>query len=913
MKRSAFLLLALISARLVNAQTPAEQLSVPPGFKVELLKSANAAREGSWVSMTLDDAGRLYISPQGKVPEGGIMRLTLDAQGHIAKTDWLKVDVGAAMGMLWAFNSLYVNGQGPDGQAVYRVTDSDGDGDIDKVALFKKIPGGGGEHGSHGLALGPDGKSIYIVNGNSTPLIDGIAPDSPYRNYADDILVPRVMDPVATFFDNIKIPCGHLLRTDENGTKWELMAGGMRNAYDIDFNADGELFTYDSDMEWDVGMPWYRPSRILHLLPGGEYGFREGNQKWPVSYADSLPPVCDIGLGCPTGVKFGTRSNFPEKYRRAFFVLDWTFGRILAVHMQPRGASYTAKNPLASYTYPTGPEPRSTAVPAVRTAGVPPASVSAGTADVRTGVTPVLQPESDVEVFLSGKAMPFTDLEFGKDGAMYVTVGGRGTQSGLYRVSWVGGVPEPALTASQQKADRREKEAQESKAHFIASLPKADDGAPTVIIGGYAPSSQERRDDRHELERMDSMNMGLIVRTRVPSRNSGGDQFDSFAARTVLERTPIEAWKDKALNASEKPPQKGLSLLLALARVGTKADQGPLLEALKKFPLDSLDDELKLLKLRVIKVSFARQGRPAEDLVQLGIEKLSRQYPAPNFALNRELCELLVWLGAPDVVEKTLKLLAAAPTQEEQIWYACMLREAAGWTPAQRAEYFAWFNHAREFKGGNSLGKFIERIKEQALAHVPDSERAGIAAMLATPPKPAAVAGAPTRPFQKAWTMADLDPELPRVAAGRDFARGKEIFASTQCLQCHHFGPEGGNVGPDLTAVSNRFSRHDILEAIIDPSKVISEQYATFLISTKAGGTIMGQVAGDDGTKLSVLTNPLAGTKEDVVKADILTKTLSPISLMPPGLLSVLTKDEVLDLLAYIESGGNEKAPAFRK
>jgi hypothetical protein len=208
--------------------------------------------------------------------------------------------------------------------------------------MWKAVPGGNGEHGAHALVLGPDGKSIYIVHGNSTPLIDGIAPDSPYSNYREDDLLPRVMDPVATFFDKIKTPYGYVLRTDENGTKWELLAGGFRNPYDIDFNADGELFTYDSDMEWDVGLPWYRPTRVLHVVPGGEYGFREGSAKWPAWYPDSLPAAVDIGLGCPTGVKFGTRSNFPEKYRRAFFIMDWTFGRILAVQLHPRGASYTA-------------------------------------------------------------------------------------------------------------------------------------------------------------------------------------------------------------------------------------------------------------------------------------------------------------------------------------------------------------------------------------------------------------------------------------------------------------------------------------------------------------------------------------------------------------------------------------------
>ena len=831
---SAFILPA-INAFSQTASTPASELTVAPGFKVELLKSASA-REGSWVSMAVDRKGRLYISPQAKAPDGGIMRVTLDAAGQVAKTDWLKPDVGAAMGMLWAFDSLYVSGQGPDGQGLYRLRDTDGNDELDKIDLLKKMPGGGGEHGAHAIVQGPDDK-LYITQGNATPPIEGIDEQSPYRNYGEDILLPRVMDPVATFFDNLKVPYGHILRTDENGTKWELFAGGFRNAYDIDFNQSGELFTYDSDMEWDIGLPWYRPSRILHVIPGGEFGFREGNQKWPVSYADSLPPVCDIGLGCPTGVKFGTMSKWPSRYNTALYVMDWTFGRILAVHPSPQNASYTAKNPLASYTHPTAPE--------------------AG---------------GDVEVFVSGKAMPVTDLEFGSDGAMYFTVGGRGTQAALYRVSWVGTSDKMAELDAVMADIRR-------TGTFIQEREK-------LALAGKALSEGN-----------------------ATFPDGAADAFTRYTWRLAYERRPVSEWKAAAL--SETRPVAALTQLLALARVGDKSVQPELLEALKKFPLDALDDEVKLLKLRVVKLSFARQGRPADDLVKMGIEKLGRQYPAKTFALNRELSELLIWLGASDAVEKTLTLLDAAPTQEEQIWYACMLREAQGWTKPQRERYFAWFAKAAKFAGGNSLPKFILRIREQAIAKLSEAERTELAGMLDAPVATTAPP-APSRPFVKAWTMADLAPDLANAASGRNFARGKEIFSSLQCLQCHHFGQGGGNFGPDLTAVASRFNRHDILEAIIEPSKVISEQYASHLFTTRKGDAIMGLVMEENKDAYIVLTNPLDGAKTVVSKPTIASKQIAPVSLMPPGLISVLNKDEILDLLAYIESGGNEKAAAFK-
>ena len=67
-----------------------------------------------------------------------------------------------------------------------------------------------------------------------------------------------------------------MLRTDLDATGWEIVAGGFRNPYDLDFTADGELFTYDADMEWDIGTPWYRSPRLIHVVSGGEYGWRGG-------------------------------------------------------------------------------------------------------------------------------------------------------------------------------------------------------------------------------------------------------------------------------------------------------------------------------------------------------------------------------------------------------------------------------------------------------------------------------------------------------------------------------------------------------------------------------------------------------------------------------------------------------------
>jgi mono/diheme cytochrome c family protein len=195
-------------------------------------------------------------------------------------------------------------------------------------------------------------------------------------------------------------------------------------------------------------------------------------------------------------------------------------------------------------------------------------------------------------------------------------------------------------------------------------------------------------------------------------------------------------------------------------------------------------------------------GPPFDEFAKAAVEKLNSQYPAQSYALNRELSQLLVFLEAPDVVEKTLGVLANTKEPAEQIWFAYVLREAKGWTPEQRGKYFAWFNQAREYQGGNSFAKFILRIRDQALAKLTDAERTNLLASLEAPaaPKPAPAPAAP-RDFVKAWTMDELTPELDKVGSARNFARGKELYVATQCAQCHQFGTQrGGNVGPDITA-----------------------------------------------------------------------------------------------------------------
>ncbi|WP_397380381.1 hypothetical protein [Prosthecobacter sp.] len=368
-----------------NLATDPATLTLPLGFKAELIRSAQPG-EDSWVSMAFDPQGRITLGKEKK----GLIRLTLSGSGD-QKVEVIDDELLECRGLLYAHGSLFANAN--NSKALYRLTDTNGDGTFDERKELVRTEGGVG-HGRNHIKLGPDG-DIYVAHGNNVLLPKNLDPESPLNNYANDQLIPNPWD--SSMFDgNVELPAGHILRVKPDGSKVTLLAGGLRNPLDIAFNSRGDLFTFDADMERDVGTPWYMPTRVLQIVPGGDYGWRRGTGRFPAWYADTLPSVIDIGLSSPTGIYFGYGAEFPQKYQDALYLLDWSYGRILSVHF---GSTVTQ------------------------------------------------------ETFVAGRPLNVTDGCIGPDGAMWFTTGGRGTQSGLYRVTYAGNRPrQEAVAAKPQGA-----------------------------------------------------------------------------------------------------------------------------------------------------------------------------------------------------------------------------------------------------------------------------------------------------------------------------------------------------------------------------------------------------------------------------------------------------------------------------
>ncbi|WP_339910686.1 PVC-type heme-binding CxxCH protein, partial [Symmachiella dynata] len=358
-------------------------LTVPEGFTATLFADDDLAHDV--FSMTFDSQGRLVVSGRGYVKR----LIDSDGDGRADEAQqFVDGPESGAQGMYFHGDDLLC----VDAKGLLRYRDQDADGVADGPPdrfLKTKV---GGEHGPHAIRKGPDGW-WYLIAGNMSGVNDEYVtlPRSPVKH-------PRA---------------GVVMRLKPNLTGGEVFADGFRNAYDFDFNEAGDLFTFDSDGEREVSLPWYRPTRVFHVVPGGDAGWVSRNWKFPDYFLDMPPVVGAFGRGSPSGVVSYRHTQFPEQYRGALFVEDWTFGRVIAMPLAPEGSTYS----------------------------------------------------SEPVEFITGKGefgFAPTDIEVGPDGSLYVSVGGRGTRGGVYRIQYDGDEPKPETAAAEGDAQPDAETAAES-------------------------------------------------------------------------------------------------------------------------------------------------------------------------------------------------------------------------------------------------------------------------------------------------------------------------------------------------------------------------------------------------------------------------------------------------------------------
>ncbi|MFN0205232.1 MAG: family 16 glycoside hydrolase [Planctomycetota bacterium] len=771
---------------------------------------------GSILSIALDAKDNAYIGTEG----GGIYYL---AKGSSNAELWCS-EVTYAQGICWLNGIVYATGNGPKGAALYRI-EKLATGEMSVISLGGFV-GSGGEHGVHGIVAGPNDR-LYITVGNHHQMAQQPGQDSPYKIHYEGHLLKHFEDPLGHAV-GIKSPGGTIVSVDLEGKDWQLVAGGMRNAYDLAFDRNNSLFTYDSDMEWDVGLPWYRAVRLLHIVPGGEYGWRTGSLVWPDHYIDSLPPVLETGRGSPTGMAFYYGKQFPAKYYGSILACDWSLGTIFNFQLK--------KNERGDFV---------------------------GTS----------------EVLLRGNPLNVTDVVECQDGSVLFTLGGRGTYGGVFRLSYHG-----------------------------KSAPIAEPPAPIPNFIKWTNDEPDPRETYLKLAQLSSIRPRHFVLARWLETYDPGHYLIANGAIINIkddELPQISTIVARWANANPYHPDvpkyiKNISEQIITFLAKYKDSPDPFVHA------------LRALELLLLNPSAKAGGAISPEVKSLVLSL----FPSKDRRANRELALLIAYFDIPDGVHKLLNALENEPSRQEQIHYAyCLRAMRTGFDSNNKARFIEWFRKAQTWAGGASFQGYIIYMMSEFDAFLSDAEKKLLRTPLvdAAPPPVPAVVSETGAAFVKDIDFTTQFVDRTRGNPRRSPADGALLYQSL-CARCHTLGNQlGGQIGPDLTTASARFGTFDMLSAIVDPSRVISDQYPAYDVRKKIGAPVTGLKAAEDAHKIVIMQAD--GTRTEINKTDVDEIVKSEISLMPAGLLDALTYEQVGDLLAFIDARGAveiPKAPAWK-
>jgi len=922
--------------------TPIENLKIAKDFRVELLYTVPKEPEGSWVNLCVDPKGRLIVSDQ----YGGLYRVTPPAlakshevvttgvavtqdgesvrvseiiPGSPAETDGQVFLGDKVLAVEEAGRSVVARGKAAEainalltsdlaGEVTLQLAGDDGEEPAlvalprksmivsSEKSLIEKIPADIGE--AQGLLWAFD--ALYVVVNKGGKYERGL-----YRvtdKDGDDVLESVALLRALPGGGGEHGPHAVLLTPDQqdlyivigNQTQLTEISGSrvpqvwdedklLPRIYGRGFMRGvsppaGIIYKVDREgKNWEVIASGFRNQFDAALNSAGDLFTYDADMEWDMNCPWYRPTrICQVLSGTDWGWRNGS-AKWPEYYPETLPpVVDVGPGSPTGVTFG-YGAKFPAKyqNALFICDWSYG---KMYAVHMARSGA---------------GYTGAL------EEFVTGIPLPLTDVVVHPDGALYFAIGGRKVQSGLYRVTYAGSestAPAPLKEAIPQEVVIR----QSLEAFHGKQDPQAIDLAWEQL--GHK------------------------------------DRFVRAAARTVLEHQPVEQWQERAL--AEGNPRKSLAALLALSRMFKRSYvpiapdldtpppvypvpagsqhplEGRMLESLARLDWKALPLEEQIELVRVVHVTLYRLGAPDEPTREAIIAAVDSTYPAKDKDLNSLLTELMVYLQAPSSASKGTALLAAAPTQEEQIDQARHLRFLkTGWTIETRRSYLDWFNKARGFHGGANFADFMKEMRTDALADVSAEDQKTLADVINAPaPEAVTPASAIPRPFVKEWKMDEAATLLASGLKGRDFDRGRALFSATNCYGCHRFSNEGGSVGPDLTGLSGRFSARDILESVLDPNKVISDQYAAVQIVTTEGKIVVGRIVNLNGDTVMVNTNMLnPNAMETIARPTIEEMGPAKSSMMPTGLLNTLNDEELLDLMAFLLSRGDRKNAMFSK
>ncbi|QDV24917.1 HEAT repeat domain-containing protein [Aureliella helgolandensis] len=702
-----------------------QRFRVSREFAVDQILSDDVT--GSLVNMAFNEFGHIVAAQ-----EGGPLLLIYDSDhdGTFDKTREYCTLVSNIQGILPLNGDVFVTGEGPDGSGIYRLIDQDRNGALEEAKKVIGFKGEPGEHGAHGLALGPDGR-IYCVLGNQVQFDGVFSAKSPLKQYYEgDLVGPRYEDP-GGHARGTKAPGGTIIRMDVEGSSVELVAGGLRNAFDLVFHPSGKLFVHDSDMESDEGAVWYRPTSLFEVVEGAEFGWRSGWAKWPSYYFDRLPTELETGRGSPTGACVYDHLMFPLRYHGSLFLADWTQGQIMAVKFDANGKAQS-------------------------------------------------------EVFVQGQPLNVTDLAVGPDGWLYFCTGGRGTRGGIYQIRWLGTVPDSVKDLGDGIA-KGIKQPQLDSAwarQEIATLKRTLGASWGDTVAGVAFSNENSA--KYRLRALDLMQlfgptptpellkelssapneavraktarlMGMHgsatqVVTLLENMLTDSDPLVQHAAgeallradaevdyellipllessdrklawsgRKLLERVPPEQWTTKLLiHPSQRVRlQAGLALMTAAPE---KARALEVVAAIEKMLTEFVSDRNFMDLLRLAQVTLHRSGLKAEEVPSLA-DAIAAEYPVGEPIINRELMRLLTYVNAEAVLPSAISYLQSDADLAERMHVAMHLPFFEHeWTAAERYALIKFFEETQPAEAGSSVPLYVMNVTRDLCKDLPLEE-----------------------------------------------------------------------------------------------------------------------------------------------------------------------------------------------
>ena len=972
----AYFALVLFTSFQITNQVP--EVKLPAGF--EILPYADDSLASDIYCLSISPKGDVCVS--GK----GYFRILIDTDND-GKADTFKnfgqAPSDGATGLLFEKKSLWYTGN----QGLWSIPIAEDGvtaaGPGVKHLSFKT----GGEHEAHAIKRGPDGL-IYILCGNITGINSSFAmvESSPVKK------------PLA----------GTVIKYDPENKKTEVFVDGLRNPYCFDFNLDGELFTFDSDNERCIALPWYEPTRIYHLVSGGRYGWWNPQQSetWrsPPSHADILPPIATAGRGSPTGVLCYKGTHFPAKYQGSLFILDWTFGRILTCELKPKDSSFSTK------------------------------------AEV------FLEPKGN-----AGFAPTAVDMN-SLTGELFVCIGGRGTKGSVFRIRHqtnpisASALPyklkiittDKALITATSSSDLLQRRKAIEFLRFDTAL------TPESINKIFSANADHPdRFIRYATTKLIESHEGLnikptnviaantlgLAQVKVQPSNTGIIALENVMNLKASFATRLDSVRIMQMALGELPNisqrgnyREGYSIkpfkeswiptleqmkLLALSYPSGDSDLDFELErtfGLMKFNdkknSSLLLDQLTLSHDPVRKIhllaSIAQTGSPFSDaqktkvintMLNLGTEldlkgmKRDRNWPLRMQEIFADLCKnnnnfstlvanadtfgmpdhaiylrdmkeekknaakkfALKMLGKPDLAwnAQSVRVLELLPPQESfpairVLWGEHGLDEILIKILAKnpmREDLQKFATILRQISN-DDLPDILYALEK--LAPLSDKEYLLLAQKLPNLPSEPKYKALQEQVFsllRKKWTTAPATNQIQdwiiwakandvkllaslTMSGGisldqwktrfekiiwdeGDISKGKKTFTQLKCASCHS-GSQA--LGPALEGVTQRFSRFDLLNAIIHPDKDVPNRYRAVAYTTIKGKIILGLVVYESAD--GVLLQTSTGEPQRLSGDEISLRQQTQRSIMPAGLLDEAKDEEIANLFAYMKSLG---------